>query len=148
MDSDNEFRVENLLEQVCDSMNLKNYYGILSVVAQGAVSLAKNKDLGFAVKEIAFTVLPCPGGIQMRIQADKPLFLKYEEKNEVREEMSDEVRNYYFLLQHLADNIAISEDRKGLMVTFFVAGIESTYELERLTRLYSYFQRKTVPQTI
>ena len=148
VNSDNGFRLENLLEQVCDNMNLKNHYGILSMVAQGAVSLAKNKESGVEVGDMTFSVQPCRGGIQMEIQADEPLFQKYGKECEVQEEISDESRTYYFLLRHLADNITIHDNEKKLTITFFIAGIESIYELERQTRLGSYFQRKTVPQTL
>lgn len=146
--TDKSCKVENLLEQVCDSMNLHNYFGILSIMAQGAISLAKHRKTRVPIQETTFSFQLCKGGFQMEIQADQPLFDENITEKETIEKTLDENQEYPFLLKRLADNVTIQDNGKRAIITFFIQGIEQIYELERHVLFSSYFQRKLVSQTL
>ena len=135
----------DLLEEICHDNNIGNYFGTISVaIDQVLEMILGDKDDDKRVK-IRFSFAKCVGGVVFKMEYSDKVFKDLANADETLATIAD-VEAY--IINTLADKVAILNEGKGIELQFLIGGIEPELLSSRLEKIQSYFENKILHQTI
>ena len=135
----------DLLEEICHDNNIGNYFGTISVaIDQVLEMILGDKDDDKGVK-IRFSFAKCVGGVVFKMEYSDKVFKDLANADETLATIAD-VEAY--IINTLADKVAILNEGKGIELQFLIGGIEPELLSSRLEKIQSYFENKILHQTI
>lgn len=135
----------DLLEEVCHDNNIGNYFGTISVaIGQALEMILSDKDDNKGVK-VRFSFAKCVGGVVFKMEYSNEVFKDLANTDETLATIAD-VEAY--IINTLADKVAILNEGKGIELQFLIGGIEPELLSSRLEKIQSYFENKILHHTI
>lgn len=135
----------DLLEEVCHDNNIGNYFGTISVAIGQALEMIlsdKGDDKGVKIR---FSFAKCVGGVVFKMEYSDEVFKDLANADETLATIAD-VEAY--IINTLADKVAILNEGKGIELQFLIGGIEPELLSSRLEKIQNYFENKILHHTI
>lgn len=138
----NLVEVERFVSTVCDTFNVNNYAGTISMALLQAVENAiihgnqNNPDL-----KVTITSELCRGGICFTV-ADEGRGFNYQQYGDLP--LSDEQGTGIFLMKSLSDKLTFINNGSTVRMEYLINGIEATRAVERIMVLRNYHANKLV----
>jgi len=138
----NMIAVQSFIEGICDSYNIYNYFGTISMAVFEAVENAivhGNKEDKEKLVNIEFS--QCKGGLKFQI-TDTGEGFEYNQYKELPEQSGS--GEGLFLIQNLANKVVFSNKGSSVELTFFVNGVDVAKAVSRKIALEQYFSKQKV----
>lgn len=135
----------DLLEEVCHDNNIGNYFGTISVAIGQALEMILNDKGNAEEVKVRFSFAKCVGGVVFKMEYSNEVFKNLANADKALATIAD-VEAY--IINTLADRVAIMNEGKGIELQFLIGGIEPELLSSRLEKIQSYFENKILHHTI
>ena len=135
----------DLLEEICHDNNIGNYFGTISVAIGQALEMILNSKGKAEWAEVKFSFVKCVGGVIFKVECPDEVFKELANADETLATIAD-VEAY--IINALADKVAILNKGKGIELQFLIGGVEPELLSSRLEKIQSYFENKILHHTI
>lgn len=132
----NTYKINNLIENICQEYNISYYYGIISVSIEHVLDLVMSFYSNTVAKEeIVFCFEQCVGGVSFSIECKDEIFssMVFDRNKEI-----EDLDVNAFLISKLSDKVIVLEEGRKLELLFFVNGIEPELLLDRQEKIKEY----------
>ena len=141
-DKKNLFEVEKFVGAVCDTFNINNYAGTITMSVLQAAENAIVHGNGCNLDKMVTIVSDyCRGGVRFTV-TDEGEGFNYALYGEMPEKEGEGTGLY--LMKTLSDRIVFSDGGRTVSLEFFIDGIDGCRTLERIATLHRFYAPKTV----
>ncbi len=126
----------SLLENICQENNINNYFGTISVAVSQVLEFV-NSVSDEKIKDLEFSFEQCVGGISISIRCQGKMFEHFDPSDKQATDFKDV--NCY-IINNLADRVAVTEQGNGLELDFLINGIEPEMLSSRREKVKQYFK--------
>lgn len=140
-DTTNLIQVEQFVNSLCDTYNINNYAGTISMsLIQAVTNAIVHGNRNDATKTVTIVSDFCRGGVYFSVSHQGDGF---DPTSIAADDLSDEGKGL-FIMRRLSDKLVFSDEGRTVRMEFFVKGIDSSRSIERVVALRKYYaQSKT-----
>ena len=135
----------DLLEEICHDNNIGNYFGTISVAIGQALEMILNSKSKSIRRQRQMCIRDSVGGVIFKMECPDEVFKELANADETLATIAD-VEAY--IINTLADKVAILNKGKGIELQFLIGGVEPELLSSRLEKIQSYFENKILHHTI
>ena len=140
--TDNLIEVERFVSAVCDTYNINNYAGTISMSLLQAVENAiVHGNKNDAEKRVTIESDLCRGGVYFSV-SDEGVGFNYSDFGTIP--ASEGRGTGLYLMKTLSDGLSFQNNGSTVRMDFVINGIEASRALERIVTLRNYYATKTV----
>lgn len=137
---DNIIEVEKFISVFCDTYNINNYAGSISIsLIQAVKNAIIHGNKNDSAKSVVIVGDKCKGGVFFTI-SDQGEGFDYEKVNC---DLSDQCKGI-FLMHSLSDKVTFLDGGSTVRLDFVINGIDPSCALERIATLHRYYSPKLV----
>ncbi len=134
--------VEHFVSVVCDTYNINNYAGTISMsliqAVENAIVHGNNSD---PAKSVLIVADRCKGGVYFSV-SDQGAGFNYLDFGSMPEQEGRGTGIY--IMKALSDNLSFSDNGSTVRLEYIINGIEATRALERIMTLRNFYAKLSV----